>query len=93
MAIETRWICWLTEKTPTFSIQYYADQNLAELCAFWGETLAIDANAIMPLRKSNSNQLTGHWRSRHGVLNKRVPDTLLRVRIQAWMDCLRTEWQ
>jgi hypothetical protein len=45
-------------------------------------------------RKSNSNQLTGRiWRSRHGVFMVRMQDTLLRARLQAWMDRLRSEWQ
>ena len=94
MTVATRWICRLTEKTPTFSIQYHADQNLNELCEFWSGRLGIEPDAIRLQRKSNSNQMAGRqWRSRHGVLNVRVPDTLLRARVQAWMDCLRAEWQ
>jgi hypothetical protein len=27
------------------------------------------------------------------IAMQRVPDTRLRARLQAWMDCLRTEWQ
>jgi hypothetical protein len=49
---------------------------------------------IKLLRKSNSNQLRGRqWRSRHGVLTVRAFDTLVRARLQAWMDRLRAEWQ
>jgi hypothetical protein len=59
-----------------------------------GNTLDIKPSAIKLLRKSNSNQLSGRaWRSRHGVLSVRVQDTLLRARMQAWMDRLRAEWQ
>jgi len=44
-------------------------------------------------RKSNSNQLTGRiWRCEHGVLQVAAYDTLLRARLQAWMDCLRASW-
>lgn len=76
-----------------FSIQYHADQDLDELREFWGATLDIEPHVIRLQRKSNSNQMTGrHWRSQHGVLNVRVPDTWLRARLQAWMDCLRAEW-
>jgi hypothetical protein len=32
------------------------------------------------------------WRSVHGVLAVAVYDTLLRARLQGWMDCLRETW-
>jgi hypothetical protein len=92
--VATRWIRRLTDRQLWFSIQYHADQDLDELREFWGRTLEIEAAGIKLLRKSNSNQLTGRiWRSQHGVLNVFVHDTLLRARIQAWMDRLRAEWR
>jgi hypothetical protein len=87
------WIRRLTAKPPSFSIQYHADQDLAELRAFWSEALGICPNAIRFQRKSNSGQLKGRqWRCRNGVLNVRVYDTMFRARLEAWMDCLRNEW-
>jgi excisionase family DNA binding protein len=92
--VANRWIRRLTVRAPEFSLQYYADQNLNELCDFWSRTLGIESSAIRMQRKSNSNHLTGRiWRSRHGVLHVRVHDTLFRARLQAWMDRLRCEWQ
>jgi hypothetical protein len=45
------------------------------------------------LRKSNSNQMKKRtWRSRYGVLTVVCHDTLLRARLEAWMDCLREAW-
>jgi transcriptional regulator with XRE-family HTH domain len=32
------------------------------------------------------------WRSAHGVLTVGVYDTLLRARLDGWMDCLREAW-
>ena len=94
MQIATRWICRVTEKTRDYSIQYHADQDLNQLREFWSLALGIDPGVIKLLRKSNSNQLKGRqWRSRHGVLTVRAFDTLARARLQAWMDCLRAEWQ
>lgn len=94
MRIATRWLSRLTETRLRFSLQYHADQNLDELRKFWGETLSVEPDAIKLQRKSNSNQLAGRqWRSRYGVIAVRVPDTMLRARLQAWMDCLRGEWQ
>lgn len=93
MTVATGWIRRLSDKAPQFSIQYHADQDLRELREFWGATLGIDPDSIRMQRKSNSNQLTGRtWRSRHGVLTVGVGDTLLRARLQAWMDRLRSEW-
>ena len=94
MQISTRWIRSLSSKALEASIQYHADQDLNELREFWGGTLGIEPGTIKLLRKSNSNQLTGRvWRSRYGVLQVRMGDTLFRARLQAWMDRLRSEWQ
>ena len=94
MQLSMRWYRRLTTKSCEARIHYHADQNLGELCDFWGRTLGIDPQTIRTQGKSNSNQLSGRtWRSRYGVLTIRVFDTLLRARMQAWMDRLRSEWQ
>lgn len=83
----------LTEKPVRFSIQYNVDQDLDELWRFRGELLDIAPDSIALQRKSNSNGLQGRqWRSRYGVINARVSDTLLRARMQAWIDRLKAEW-
>jgi AcrR family transcriptional regulator len=93
LEVAIRWLCQLSEKPPVCSIQYHADQSLDELRAFWGKALGVDAGAIRMQRKSNSKQLAGRcWRSQYGVLTVTVHDTLLRARLQAWIDCLRKEW-
>jgi predicted DNA-binding transcriptional regulator AlpA len=87
------WIRRLTDKQPSFSIQYHCDQDLAELRAFWGGTLGIGSDVIRFQRKSNSGQLQGRqWRCRYGVLTVRVHDTYFRTRIEAWIDRLKSEW-
>jgi len=92
MRIAVRWVRRASAKKPEFLVQYHADQNPEELRRFWSDALTIEAT-IKLLRKSNSNQLTGRiWRCRYGVLTVRVGDTRFRVRLQAWMDCLRAEW-
>jgi hypothetical protein len=94
MQIATRWIRALSAKELDVSIQYHADQDLNELREFWGGTLAVEPSKIKLQRKSNSNQMAGRtWRSHHGVLQVRLGDTMLRARLQAWMDRLRSEWQ
>jgi hypothetical protein len=87
------WICRLSTKTADYWVQYHADQDLDELQRFWGEQLDIAPERVAMQRKSNSNQLTGRtWRSAHGVLTVRVGDTLLRAKLDGWMDRLRESW-
>jgi AcrR family transcriptional regulator len=93
LVVAMLWLRRLSQKLPTCSIQYHADQDLRELRAFWGKALDVDPDAIRMQRKSNSKQLEGRtWRSRYGVLTICVNDTLLRARLQAWIDCLSQEW-
>jgi hypothetical protein len=91
--LAARWMCHLARNPVKYSVQYHADQRLEELTAFWARTLDTDPSSIGLQRKSNSNRLTGRtWRSEHGVLTVRTGDTLLRARLQAWMDCVRESW-
>jgi len=91
--VADRWIRRLSQNRRRYAIQCHADQDLDELCAFWSDLLAVEPAAIRTQRKSNSNQLTGRtWRSVHGVLTISCEDTLLRARLEAWMDCIRAEW-
>ena len=88
-----RWLRQLSNKSPTYWVQYHADQDLEELCRFWAEELDIRPDEVRLQRKSNSNQLAGRtWRSVHGVLTVRVGDTLLRAKLEGWMDRLRESW-
>jgi hypothetical protein len=94
MLLARRWIVDLTQKSIAYRLQYHADQNIKELRAFWGATLEIDPSFVRVQRKSNSGQLAGRsWRSRYGVLSLYVGDTLLRARLQAWMDAIRDQWR
>ena len=92
--LATRWIRNLSQKPLHFALQYHADQNVDDLQAFWSTVVDSRPSSIRSQRKSNSNQLAGRtWRSRHGVLSVIVHDTLLRARIEAWMDCMRASWR
>lgn len=93
VAMAASWLTRLTPKRIEYSVQYHADQDLYELRAFWGTVLGIDGATITLFPKSNSGQLNGrHWRCVHGVLSMRVSDTLLRARLQAWIDRVRQDW-
>jgi hypothetical protein len=75
------------------TVYYHADQDLHELRQLWGDQLGISPEQIRMQRKSNGNQLAGRtWRSVHGVLAVTVHDTLLRAKLDGWMDRLRESW-
>jgi hypothetical protein len=89
----TRWIRRFARNPVSFSIQYHADQDLQDITQFWGAQVGVPPEAIRLQRKSNSGQLAGRtWRSRYGVLTVYAGDTLLRARLQGWMDCLQEQW-
>lgn len=93
ISIAVSWIRRLSSKLPTYSIQYHADQSLDDLRSYWGSLLGIDGAAIKLQRKSNSGQLKHRtWRCKHGVISVTVNDTLLRARLQAWIDRIREDW-
>jgi AcrR family transcriptional regulator len=88
-----RWIKRLAVNKVRYGLQYHADQHVSALARFWAGQVDCEPDAIRLQRKSNSNQLTGRtWRSIHGVLTVSVGDTLLRARLEAWMDCARESW-
>lgn len=91
--LATRWLRELSRNKLQFSVQYHADQDLRELSLFWAATLGIDPGDVRMQRKSNSGRLGGRtWRCKYGVLTVATCDTLLRARLQAWMDCVQKQW-
>jgi hypothetical protein len=93
VAMATGWLRRFSTKTLTFELQYHADQDVSQLRSFWGNVLGVDGSVIRLQRKSNSGQLAGRtWRSAHGVLSVVVGDTLLRARLQGWIDRVRGDW-
>ena len=93
IAVADRWLKVFAGRPLSYSVQYHADQDLQEIRSFWGALVSVDPDRVRLLRKSNSNQLAGRtWRSVHGVLSVGIGDTLLRARLQAWMDRLREGW-
>jgi transcriptional regulator with XRE-family HTH domain len=88
-----RWLNELATRPPTYAVQYHADQDLDELRGFWGALLGVAPASVAMQRKSNSRQLAGRsWRCEHGVLTVRACDTLLRARLQAWIDRTKECW-
>jgi transposase-like protein len=76
-----------------FSVQYHTDQNPRALAEFWASTLEVPSSDIRLLPKANSGKLRSRtWRCEHGVMAVTTNDTLLRARLQAWMDCVQEQW-
>jgi hypothetical protein len=91
--LAAHWICYLTARKVSYSVQVHADQDFEKVRAFWSDVLAIEPKAIKLQRKSNSNQLSRRtWRSEHGVLTISTADTYFRERMRAWTDRLRVSW-
>jgi hypothetical protein len=87
------WIRYFSRNPVRYSIQYHADQRFDELAAFWANVLRVPAAAIGFQRKSNSSQLRYRtWRSKYGVLTVRCGDTILRARLQGWIDRIQQAW-
>jgi transcriptional regulator with XRE-family HTH domain len=94
VAIADAWLRLLSYRPIRYWLQHHADQDVDELRRYWGTELQIDGAVIALQRKSNSGQLTGRtWRSVHGVLTVCTNDTLLRARLQAWIDTIRDGWR
>lgn len=93
MRIAHRWLVELGAAKLVYGLQFHADQDTDELTRYWAAVVAVDPSTIRLQRKSNSNQLAKRtWRSRYGVFAVTAHDTLLRARIEAWMDCLHESW-
>lgn len=94
MQLSARWLRELTDRALRFSIQYHADQDLDELTRSGASRSRSRPARLRVHRKSNRSQLAGRtWRSIHGVLTITVADTMLRARLQAWIDLTTARWQ
>jgi hypothetical protein len=93
IALAARWIRHFARNPVRVRLQYHADQDVDELRRFWSGVVGVPPEEVGLQRKSNSSELRKRsWRSAHGVLAVRTGDTLLRARLQAWMDCLQETW-
>jgi hypothetical protein len=88
-----KWLLRLAANPLEYRVQHHADQRPADLAAFWAAELGINSARIHTHVKTNSSQLASRtWRCRHGVLTVRCGDTLLRARLEAWMDRMKASW-
>jgi hypothetical protein len=93
VVLATSWLRALSRNKIYFSVQYHADQDPRQLSEFWASTLDIAPDDVRMLPKANSGRLGGRvWRCKYGVMAVGTADTLLRARLQAWMDRVQDQW-
>ncbi len=93
MKVAHVWMERLATNIVTYSVHHHDDQDLEELRAFWAIQLAISPGRVVFHRKTNSGRLSGRrWRCVNGVMTIRSSDTLLRARLEAWMQQVRGGW-
>jgi hypothetical protein len=91
MRLVSRWIRRLTDRALLLSLQYGPGQSLKELRRFWSETIGAEPRTIRVccLTEGGSDGQPG---PPHGVLTVTVDDTLLRARLQGWIQRTRETW-
>jgi AcrR family transcriptional regulator len=93
VAMAAGWLRRLSGRTPIVRVQYHVDQDREVLRSVWADATGVEPSAVQLHPKSNSGALrTRVWRCAYGVAAVTVHDTLLRARLQAWMDRVRREW-
>ncbi len=92
--LANRWISYFTQANKIdYRIQCHIDHDEDELKNYWAAIVNAIPDNIKIIRKSNSNQLSGRqFRSQYGLLSISVNDTVLRSRLQAWIDFLKAQW-
>jgi transposase-like protein len=103
MRLASRWIKRLTDKAPFLSLQCSGEQSLTDLRRFWSEAVGAEPRTIRvrdaagPKRSDadGDDRVPGAppRDDRHGLLTVTVADTLLRARLQAWMQRTRETWR
>lgn len=105
MRLVSRWLRRLTDGALSLTLQHSPEHSLGELLRFWSEAVGAEQRAIRT-RTSGSARSTrrsreevecgpgahGHF-PRHGLLTVAVQDTLLRARLQGWMQRAREDWR
>jgi hypothetical protein len=94
MRLARRWIWRLSDRSPSLSVRYTADQSRDELRRFWSDAVGEELRSIRATHTADDELLGCGWSARpvHGVLTAAVQDSVLRARMQAWMFRTREEW-
>lgn len=78
-----------------YRLQLPADVDVGRAQRFWAERMGVPVEEIVPERSTADGSLAAAPVRRNilGTLRIASTDTLLRVELQAWIDCARSEWR
>jgi AcrR family transcriptional regulator len=77
-----------------YKLQCHVDHDEEALKQYWADLVEINPERIKTIRKSNSGELSGRqFRSKYGLLSISVGDTILRAKLQAWMNYIQAQWK
>ena len=88
-ALGAHWIRRLSGRRVDYQLQFDEGQDLIELVRFWSRHLGVPHQQIKLVRRSGHPDGCG---SPHGTLTVRAHDPVLRARLQAWTDEVRSSW-
>lgn len=89
VALGAHWIRRLSGRRIDFQLQFDAGQDLVEAIRFWSRHLGVSHEQIKLARRSGR---PGDCGSAYGTLTVRAHDAILRARLQAWTDEVRSSW-
>lgn len=90
VALADRWLRRLARAGVDYGLRCRSEEDLARVRRFWGSTLRVPPDVIH--LDPDVAEADPTWRERHGVLAVHCRDTLLRARLDGWMDRLREQW-
>lgn len=75
-----------------FRLLYYPDHNEKEIAQWWTDYLSINVEEITCALKS-TDRSPEYRRAVHSIFRLHISDTLLRSRLQAWIDLTHAGWE
>ena len=89
VALCAHWMRRLSGRRLDFQLEFDPDQDLVELVRFWSRHLGVSHERIKLMRRSGE---PGECGAPHGAVTVRAHDPVLRTRLQAWTDEVRSTW-
>ena len=83
----------LSDKKIEYNLSFYDDHNEAELKSFWSNELKVPVEQIRSYIKNGRKKLAGRNNaSVNGTMQIRMSNTMLKSKIDGWMDKLQSVW-